>query len=149
MPGVRYAGFWLRLLAYVIDAVLINIVAIPLNLLLSGNSGVVCVTSNYVVLFANNSARGVSVSCSPTGAGVLIYFLLGLVYFTFMWSTGATLGQRVVKIRVVDTRTRNRLSSGEVPGQVCRFLPLGHPAGHRSHLGRDRLAKTRLARQDG
>lgn len=108
--GARYAGFWIRLFAYVIDAVLLNAIAIPLNLLLSGNSGAVCVTSNYVVISANNYVHGVSFSCSPTGAGFLIYFLIGLVYFTFLWSTGATVGQRVVKIRVVDARTGNRLN---------------------------------------
>jgi uncharacterized RDD family membrane protein YckC len=108
--GVRYAGFWIRSVAYLIDAVLLNVVAIPLNLLLFGNSGAVCVTSNYVVISANNAVHGVSFSCSPTGWGFLIYFLLGLIYFTFMWSTGATLGQRVLKVRVVDARTGSRLS---------------------------------------
>jgi uncharacterized RDD family membrane protein YckC len=110
--AVRYAGFWLRLAAYLIDAVLLNVIAVPLNLLVAGNGGVVCVSTNYVQISANSEIHGVTFSCSPTGAGFLIYFLLGLVYFTFMWSTGATLGQRLLKIRIADSRSRGRLSIG-------------------------------------
>jgi uncharacterized RDD family membrane protein YckC len=108
-PAVRYAGFWIRFVAYLIDAVLLNVVAIPLNLALFGNSGAVCVASSYVQVSANNAIQGVSYSCSPTGAGFLIFFLLGVVYFTFMWSTGSTLGQRALKIRVVDATTGDPL----------------------------------------
>jgi uncharacterized RDD family membrane protein YckC len=119
--AVRYAGFWLRFAAYLIDAVLLNLIAIPLNLLLAGNSGVVCVTTNYVQIAGNTDIHGVSFSCSPTAAGLLIYFLLGLVYFTFMWSTGATLGQRALKIRIVDSRSRGRLSIGRCLGRYFGF----------------------------
>ena len=110
VPAVRYAGFWIRFVAYLIDAVLLNLIAVPLNLVAFGNSGFLCATSNYTVFSSSATVQDISYSCSPTGAGYLIYFLLGLVYFTFMWSTGATLGQRVLKIRVADATTNERLS---------------------------------------
>lgn len=109
-PAVRYAGFWVRLVAFLIDAVLLSVVAVPLNLVLFGNSGAICSTYNYTVTSASASVNGISFSCSPTGAGYLIYFLLGAVYFTLMWRTGATLGQRALKIRVADAGTGKPLS---------------------------------------
>jgi hypothetical protein len=87
---VRYAGFWIRLVAYLIDAVVLNVIAVPLNLVAFGNSGFLCVNTNYTVITSGGSFDGVNHACSPTGAGYLIYFLLGLIYFSYMWSTGAT-----------------------------------------------------------
>ena len=110
VPAVRYAGFWIRLVAYLVDAVVLNLVAVPVNLVAFGNSGFLCATSNYTVIASGASIQGVKYSCSPTGAGYLIYFVLGLVYFTFMWSTGATLGQRLLRIRIVDAATSETLS---------------------------------------
>ncbi len=109
-PAVRYAGFWVRLVAYLIDALLLNVVAVPLNLVLFGNSGAICSAYNYTVISANANVHGTNFSCGPTGAGYLIYFLLGAVYFTLMWIAGATLGQRALKIRVADAGTGERLS---------------------------------------
>jgi uncharacterized RDD family membrane protein YckC len=110
VPAVKYAGFWLRLLAYLIDAVLLNLIAVPLNLVVFGNSGVLCSASNYTVLSGSPTTHGINYSCNATGAGYLIYFLLGLVYFTFTWSRGATLGQRALKIRIADAATNRPLS---------------------------------------
>ena len=110
VPAVRYAGFWIRLVAYLVDAVLLNVVAIPVNLVAFGNSGVVCASTNYTVITSGISFRAVNYSCSPTGAGYLIFFALGLIYFTLMWRTGATLGQRLLRIRVLDGATNEPLS---------------------------------------
>jgi uncharacterized RDD family membrane protein YckC len=99
-----------RFVAYMIDAVLLNLIAAPLNLVAFGNSGILCAASNYTVLSGNAISHGVNYSCSPTGAGYLIYFLLGLVYFTLMWSTGATVGQRALNIRLADASTNQPLS---------------------------------------
>jgi uncharacterized RDD family membrane protein YckC len=127
-PAAHYAGFWIRLLAYLIDAVLLNLIAVPLNLLLFGNSGALCAATNYTVLTSGVTVHGVSYSCSPTGAGSLIYFLLGLVYFTFMWSTGATLGQRALQLRVADATTNQPLSLAKslvrYIGFCLSFIPL-------------------------
>ncbi len=122
LPSVRYAGFWIRLVAYLVDAVLLNVVAIPLNLVAFGNSGFVCTSTNYSVITSGISIRAVNYSCSPTGAGYLIYFVLGLLYFTFMWSTGATLGQRLLRIRVVDAATNEPLSLGRSLARYFGFV---------------------------
>jgi len=122
LRSVRYAGFWIRLVAYLVDAVLLNVVAIPLNLVAFGNSGFVCASTNYTVITSGISIRAVNYSCSPTGAGYLIYFVLGLLYFTFMWSTGATLGQRLLRIRVVDAATNEPLSLGRSLARYFGFV---------------------------
>lgn len=128
LPAVRYAGFWIRLVAYLVDAVLLNVIAIPLNLVALGNSGFVCTSTNYTVITSGTSIQGVNYSCSPTGAGYLIYVVLGLLYFTFMWSTGATLGQRLLRIRVVDAATNKPLtlarSLARYFGFVLSLIPL-------------------------
>lgn len=129
VPAVRYAGFWIRLLAYIIDAVLLNLIAVPLNLVVFGNSGVLCTASNYTVLSGSASMHGINYSCSPTGGGYLVYFLLGLVYFTLMWTTGATLGQRALRIRIADATTYQPLSLSKslvrYVGFCLSLIPLG------------------------
>ena len=122
VPAVRYAGFWIRLVAYLVDAVVLNVVAVPLNLVAFGNSGFLCVSSNYTVISSGVSFQGVNYSCSPTGAGYLIYFGLGLLYFTLMWSTGATLGQRLLRIRVADAATEKPLSLARSFARYLGFL---------------------------
>jgi uncharacterized RDD family membrane protein YckC len=122
VADVRYAGFWIRLVAYLIDAVVLNVIAVPLNFAAFGNSGFTCVTTNYTVISSGASFNGVNYACSPTGPGYLIYFLLGLVYFTFMWSTGATLGQRVLRLRVVDPVTKEPLSLGRSFARYLGFV---------------------------
>ena len=102
-----------------------SIVAVPLNLVAFGNSGVLCVSSHYTVISSGVSFQGVNYSCSPTGAGYLIYFLLGLVYFTLMWSTGATLGQRLLRIRVADAATGKPLSLAKAFARYLGFLLSG------------------------
>jgi uncharacterized RDD family membrane protein YckC len=128
LAAVRYAGFWIRLVAYLIDAVVLNVIAVPLNFVAFGNSGFLCVNTNYTVITSGESFNGVNHACSPTGAGYLIYFLLGLIYFSYMWSTGATLGQRVLRIRIVDPHTKQPLSLGRSVarylGFVISFIPL-------------------------
>lgn len=65
----EYVGFWIRFAAYSIDAVVIFVIDMFLNILHLGALGVI----------------------------------VGLIYFVYFWSEqkGQTLGDRVLKIRVV------------------------------------------------
>jgi len=78
------AGFWIRVVAYIIDAIILYIVNILIN----------------VVLHGNNGARGG------------IQLILGLLYFVYFWSStspwpGQTPGLKVLNLRVVRTDGSN------------------------------------------
>src|SRR5207237_1403199 len=73
------AGFWIRLVAFIIDAIVLGIVSSILN----------------SILFAGDQARG-------SGLNTLI----GLAYVLYFWSSygqGQTIGNRIMKVRVVKT----------------------------------------------
>jgi uncharacterized RDD family membrane protein YckC/ribosomal protein L40E len=95
---IRYAGFWIRVASYLIDALLIGIVAdmvtIPLFF-------------HYIGLsFDYNS--WLSSGTIPAGFwiyylwSVLIVFLVGVIYYTFaIGKWGRTVGKMALKIKVV------------------------------------------------
>jgi uncharacterized RDD family membrane protein YckC len=105
--------------AYLIDVVVINVVAIPINLVFFGNGGAICGATQYTVTTTTGIATGTNYVCNATGPGILIYLGLGLVYFVLMWSRGATLGQRALKLRVVDATSGSLLSIGRC---VIRYV---------------------------
>jgi uncharacterized RDD family membrane protein YckC len=77
----RYAGFWIRVVAYLIDAVILGVV----GAILSG---------------VGLHSRSVDAQSSSPSA------LLSLIYFGLLWSHyggGQTLGMRLLKLRVVGT----------------------------------------------
>src|SRR5215216_6602476 len=74
------AGFWVRTVAYIIDAIGIGIVSSILASIMGGGP---------------NSSASTSLN-----------FLLGLAYFVYFWSAqggGQTLGMRVLNLKVVRT----------------------------------------------
>ena len=106
-PQPTYAGFWIRLVARLIDGLLLGIpfaIVIALFLVATG-------------VFANASGNGSSGQSAQNGAaaaafggGFLLLYLLGFVvqvgYWIYFWgSSGATLGMRLLHLRVVDATT--------------------------------------------
>lgn len=102
---VRYAGFWIRLLASLVDGL---IVGIPIT--------VVTIALVAPALATNSDSAQVNAITAPVQ-------LLGLVasfgYFVYFWSTGATLGMRLVGVRVADATTLQTISPGKA---VLRYL---------------------------
>ena len=97
---MRYAGFWIRLVAYIIDAMLIGIVAdmvtIPLFF--------------HYIGFSFDYNSWLSSGTIPAGFWIyylwsfLIVFLFGVIYYTFaIGKWGRTVGKMAVKIKVVKT----------------------------------------------
>ena len=91
-PAVSYGGFWIRVVAYIIDAILLAIVG---GILL-------------VVFRADPS--------NPTNAGYNAARLFDLVvsaaYFTAFWTLwGASPGQRILGLRIVDANTGQPIAS--------------------------------------
>ena len=106
-PGARYAGFWIRLLAYVLDSVAVDGITFAL---LNATKPISCVTSD-------------GTTCLPgtTTVSPLLYVLsaIPVAYFVVLWAVGGTVGQRVLGLRVANAVTGANLGLGRA---VLRYL---------------------------
>ena len=95
---VRYGGFWIRVVAYIIDAIILSIPTALLNSLFGGR-----MTGDFSDLHSTAN---------------LASLVLGWLYFAFMESSerGATLGKMAVGLRVV-TDQGQRLSFANATGR--------------------------------
>ena len=94
MSEQQYAGFWIRVVAAVIDTVLILLVIMPLLLSIYGR--------NY--LFSESWIQG--------GWDVLLnYIFPALVCILFWTYKSATLGKMMVNIKIVDATTGGKLTA--------------------------------------
>lgn len=105
-PAPPYAGFWIRVLAYIIDSLVLSVVFCPLGLVLGlagGASGLE--DDSPEMLGINMLLNGVSV-------------LAGWLYHGLMESSSwqATLGKRLLKLKVTDL-DGHRISFGKATGR--------------------------------
>jgi serine/threonine protein kinase len=98
-----YAGFWLRILAGIIDVILINVAGFIFGLVLG-----------TLILAADGNIEDSSTELVIN----IIGFIFGLLYFSLMESSsmGATLGKRAVGIKVIDLQG-NSISLGKAMGR--------------------------------
>jgi uncharacterized RDD family membrane protein YckC len=105
-PGLVYGGAVPRVVAYIIDAVLLGIVTAIITAPFAAGA----VSEAFTNPSAFDPANPV-----PFGATVGIASILTLVieaaYFTFLWSSSAraTLGMRLLKLQIGDATTGNRI----------------------------------------
>jgi uncharacterized RDD family membrane protein YckC len=103
-PGVEFAGYGARIVAYIIDGILINIgvwVIVFLSLL-TGSGSDINIVATILIGFA---------------------ILLGLVYFPFFWQrTGQTPGMQALNIRVVRDKDGGPVSWGSA---ILRLIGYG------------------------
>jgi len=108
---VSYAGFWIRLLARLLDGLILGI---PFAILFG-------IFGAFGALFANSSsssdqtAQGAAVALF--GGVFLLLYLFALVvtvgYWIYFWgSTGQTLGMRLLRLRIVDAKTGGPIGYG-------------------------------------
>ena len=103
-PG-SYGGFWIRVVAYIIDAIILGIIggilSVPLGV-------------NY------SDVNSLSSAGARTSNGIDL--VLSLVYFVGLWTyMGGTIGQRILGMRVVDAATGQPIGLGKA---VVRWLGL-------------------------
>ena len=103
-PG-SYGGFWIRVVAYIIDAIILGIIggilSVPLGV-------------NY------SDVNSLSSAGSRTSNGIDL--VLSLVYFVGLWTyMGGTIGQRILGMRVVDATSGQPIGLGKA---VIRWLGL-------------------------
>lgn len=113
-PQTAYGGFWIRFVAYIIDAIIIFvpvfIIAIVVGL----------VTGGAVV--STGSTNDNTVAAASTGANLmvqLIAFVITVGYFVYFWGNGSTLGMRVFHLRVADANTGAPIGYGRA---ALRYL---------------------------
>ena len=108
-PAVEYAGFWLRLVAAVIDGILLQIVVIPLSFLLG------------IVIGITGTAAGMA-EAGVRLMGAFGGFVLGTgaswLYSAYLESSSrqATVGKMALSLRVTDLQGR-RISFGRATGR--------------------------------
>jgi len=124
-PGLAYAGFWIRFVAYLIDAAILDIPLYGLLFALFGSQVLNITCGNYSRVFGS----GYYCSAHPTGEfflGVLVIQLIHGVYFVLMWSlTGSSIGQKALGLMVVDSRTGSRISVGQAIGRFFGYIVSG------------------------
>jgi uncharacterized RDD family membrane protein YckC len=99
-PQVRYGGFWIRLVAVIIDSI---IVAIPTFIL-----GLIVGVIYGVASSASGSGGSQAANTAFSGASALIDLLalvISVSYFVYFWGKGSTLGMRLFHLRVADATT--------------------------------------------
>ena len=100
-----YGGFWIRVVAYIIDAIILGIIGAILSVPL----GV-----NFSDVNSLNSAA------ARTSNGIDL--VLSLVYFVGLWTyMSGTIGQRIFGMRVVDATSGQPIGLGKA---VIRWLGL-------------------------
>ena len=92
-----YAGFWIRVVAYIIDSIIVGAVTF----------GLIKATGVITVLCPEGVTNASDPSCGPTQISPLFYVILlvPVLYYIVLWAYGGTLGQRVLGMRVVNAAT--------------------------------------------
>jgi len=107
-PGIVFAPHGARLVAYLVDALIVTVISIVLIVLV----GLVFISGASL----SDDAETVNVSAESVVATVLltvaVIFLI-LLYFPFFWArSGQTPGMAIFGLRVVDDRTGGRIGWG-------------------------------------
>ena len=113
-PQVTYGGFWIRFVAYIIDAIIIGIPILILAVILGVVMG--------VAMGASGTTSDTAVNTASQGVGSLvelIAFVVSVGYFVFFWGRGQTLGMRLFHLRVADATTGAPIGYGRA---ALRYL---------------------------
>ena len=118
--GGRHAGFWIRLGAYLIDLIILMVVAVIIGAVLG--ISIFTGSSNY---YSSGASEGFLVLF------YLIFIIIIWLYFSIQESSPAqaTLGKRAVNVKVTDLEG-NRIGFGKATVRtIVRFIPLIGPLG--------------------
>lgn len=114
----RYGGFWIRFLARLLDGLVLGI---PFGVLFAivgiAAAGATSATSQ-------NGQISPAAGGALAGVSLLLYailFVAAVLYFVVLWTTGATLGMRVLGLRMVDAQTGQNIGYGKA---ILRYIGL-------------------------
>jgi uncharacterized RDD family membrane protein YckC len=116
--AIPYAGFWIRVVAYVIDSIIVGVIGFVLSLVFA-----------IVAVIVNPNVVADSQSTTVNLADNLVSLVISFAYFAGLWTlNGATYGQRWLGLRVVDANTFEAIRPGQAAlrwlGLVISFLVL-------------------------
>jgi uncharacterized RDD family membrane protein YckC len=106
-PGIEFAPHGARLVAYILDGIIIGIVV-----------GIFVAIGSVLLVSGATYEGNRIVSVTPTAAllGTVFFVIggvIGILYFPFFWATGgSTLGMRPFNLRVVRDRDGGRIGWG-------------------------------------
>lgn len=102
VPQSTYGGFGIRVAAYVIDWVIGNVIGFALGIVI----GIAAVATHP------DDPQQAANNLRPVTA--LVGLLINMAYFTVLWTLmGATIGQRVFRLRVVDAASGQPIGFGK------------------------------------
>jgi uncharacterized RDD family membrane protein YckC len=127
--GVAFGGFWIRVAAYIIDGFIIGI---PVAIVI----GIVFAAALSGPLSSGNEAEMQEAALASAGIFAIVYLLIFIavwLYEAMMTSSasGATIGKRVMGLRVVRGSDGSRLSFGRATGRffakvfITGIIPFG------------------------
>lgn len=102
----KYAGFWIRVGASLIDALLISVITVPLTIMIYGD----------LVWEGKPFILG--------AADFFINYTLPFIAVVLFWLyKSATPGKMALNIKIVDARTGGKLSVGQSIGRYFAYIP--------------------------
>jgi uncharacterized RDD family membrane protein YckC len=106
---MRYAGFWIRFAAYLIDYILTTFAAFVIGMILGFALG---------AIMASQNATTTQIELTAQFMGQIVGIIVGWLYYALMESSSkqATLGKIVVGLKVTDLNG-NRISFGRATGR--------------------------------
>jgi uncharacterized RDD family membrane protein YckC len=119
-PQAAYGGFWIRLVAIIIDGV---IVAVPIVIV-----AVIIGVITGVALGVSGNTNNTATSGAGAGLTAVIYllaFVLTIGYFVYFWGKGQTLAMRLFHLRVVDANTGAPIGYGRAALRYLGYIISG------------------------
>lgn len=123
-PAVRYAGFWIRFVAYVLDFIIIGVVQGVLFAVLFGGSILNLVGDAVNGRIAPGSDLALNIIPMAV-TGRFLGFIIALAYFVWCWTQyGATPGKMALGLKVINP-DGTPISVGEAIGRYLGMLLSG------------------------
>ncbi len=113
----RYAGFWIRFVAVVIDSIILTIIAFIVNLPLRLIIGL-----GAIDVANTGSVAGLGAVFAATGVLILINTAISVAYHAYFWSTrGATPGKMALGLKIIRA-DGGSLSVGLAIGRYLAYI---------------------------
>ena len=96
---VTYAGFWVRLMAYAVDNIIVFAVLLIVRLLISG-----------LMALLSGTVLGGNVLFQYSLKDVILYIFQVMYFILFIYCTGTTPGKRLLNLRVVSAQENGSLT---------------------------------------
>ena len=110
-PQASYGGFWIRLVARIIDGIILGI---PFSIVF----GIIVAVGGLAVGGTSNADANTQGAAAAGVSGIIVLVVLiatvsAVAYDVYFWGTsGSTLGMGVFKLRVVDATTGGPIGYG-------------------------------------